>query len=814
MALRLAAATTMEGIIFDLRFAMRRLRRDAWIALTAVVCLALGMASIVSIVRVADAALFGAPPGVRGAAAVRRLYEERSESAGKDYGFFWSYSTLSQFARVYPSRIGVSGLHLQDLAVVVDATPERVDGALIAGPFFEVLNLRPFAGRQFSKSQLAAEALVSYRFASARLGGLGAALGRTIRIGRRPYVIVGVLPVDFLGTELQPVDVWLPALATRSEYLPPGWDADPTATLFRAFARISSAADEARFIAGATAVYQRAAEPSLSKATPPRVIAVPLPISRDPTRTTDALLSETAVLLASLLWVAVCANVANLVLARAIARRSESVLCLALGGSPARLLRLWAFEIVTLILLSCVAGLLVATQARHFFVAAGLIQEIQTYRSNAFHVAVAIFIASAIAAGAAMWMAVREARRVDLASSLTGVSRAVVSSRHRAQRALLVVEVGVCTALLYGAGLFITSFRNARNTPLGFQDEDLYVASGNTWAAGLSLEETDRLFSVMAERARAVPGVIAASVGVSVPFSISLGVNVHVPAGSGSEISYINVVSPSYFRTVGIPIVRGREFDARVDSRGAMPAAIISEGLARALFGEVDPIGRCVVIVPDGACRTVVGISADAMQVNLRTRVTNVYVSLDQAPKLLPSRTLFFRVTPQNRELALAGTRAAVQQAARDIPITVNAVSALVAAELRPWKLEADLLGAFSVIAVTVLAIGVFGVVSYWASRWLPEIGLRIALGATPYSIFALILTSLAPVLCLGIIVGLAGGMIVGRSVSTQLLGVSELNSAVALLAIMTPVAATTIALVRPMSKLLRVQPADALRST
>jgi predicted permease len=473
-------------------------------------------------------------------------------------------------------------------------------------------------------------------------------------------------------------------------------------------------------------------------------------------------------------------------------------------------MRTWLIEVSVLVLTGVTVGAFLADRVQAVLVAAGLVGNTETYRSSVGDMTIAVVALIACAIGGGVWAAAWEIRRLDLAEGLSGAFRSITASQSRAQKALLVSQVAISSALLFAAGLFVASHRNARVTPLGFSPNGLFVAWANTGAAGYSVQETDRLFRDLASRVRTIPGVANASVGVSIPFLVNLGERVFVPGREEAGApAYVDVVTPGHLETLGVPLRRGRGFSALLDLPGGSPSVILSEALAHRLFGSGEALGRCIVVtVPP--CRFVVGVSGDLLQVNLRTPVLHVYLPLEQNVELLPSRALFVRVRSGDTA-AVASVHRSLQNAIPGAPLEIREMADLLAAEIRPWQLSATVLSTFGIISLCISTIGVFGVVSYWTSRRIREIGVRIALGATASRIVSDIVRSVIPATALGCGIGLVLGAAFGRVVSAQLFGITPVDATTALAATLAPLAAAVVASLYPAIVALRANPVKAL---
>lgn len=796
----------------NLRVMGRRILANAWSNVTALACIALGLGSIVSIVRVADSNWFGAPPGVRKPEELSRAVLETRETSDPSFEVYWAATLLDQFDHTLRDHAIVGGMHEQALVVRTASVSERADGALVTSNFFNVLAVAPEFGTSLPQGATEPAVLVSRRFALRHFGAPEQAVGKALSVGKRGCIIVGTLPAGFLGTESRPIDIWLSAEAFANEYLPRDWQTDPTATAFRAFVRRRPGTSKSAVVLAGNALFTNSVG-TLSDGMKREVRLWALPPARGEGSVTDAALSTTVLLLGALLWIAVCTNVAGIILVQTINRQGDSAIRLALGAQPRDLSVLWLGEISAIVLLGTIGGLGVARIARGSLISAGLVRAVPTYQGSSLHLTLVVVAVSLMAISLAMWVVVRQNQRVHVSVALNQAVRSVSGANRKTQLLLLCTQVAFSTALIYGAGLFLESYRRANAAPLGFDSSDLYFASGNFSTSGYSLPEVDRIYAMKAEELRHVVGVEAVSVGATIPFEMSFGAYVYRSGKAESvEMSYINIVSPNFFRTTNLALKQGRDFDDAVERVDGAKSVIVSEGLAKALLGSANPLGACLVVMT-GPCRTVIGVVTDAQQTDIRTRVTQVYVPLTQMPDFIPSRVLFFRVRPGSATSIENRLDALLNAGTRDVPISWTPMRAVVGRQIRPWRLAAEMLSACSVIAVLILGVGVFGVVAMWVRVRAREVSILLALGAPFRSISVLLVRSLVLSVFFGAVGGLTIGTFAGYLLRDQLFdtGYVHLGALAASLAV--PVIAASIALAPALLGLRKVQPAHVLRA-
>lgn len=795
-----------------LRMLGKRLLANAWSNITALACIAVGLGSIVSIVRVADSNWFGAPPGVVKPEELSRAVIETRETSDPSFEVYWAATHLYQFDRTLRDHAIVGGMHEQSLVVRTTSVSERTDGALVTSNFFKVLAVAPEFGRTLPEGAREPAVLVSRRFALRHFGAPEQAVGKALTVGKRGCIIVGTLPAGFLGTESRPIDIWLSADEFANEYFPRDWQTDPTATAFRAFVRRRPGTSKTAVVLAGSALFTNSAG-TLSDGMKRQVGLWALPPARGDGSVADAALSTTVLLLGALLWIAVCTNVAGIILVQTINRQGDSAIRLALGAQPRDLSLLWLSEIATIVLLGTLGGFGVARMARGTLISAGLVRAVPIYQGSSLHLTLVVVSVSLMAISLAMWVVVRQNQRVRVSVALNQAVRSVSGANRRTQLLLLCTQVAFSTALIYGAGLFLESYRRANAAPLGFESSDLYFASGNFTTSGFSLPEVDRIYEMKAAELRRVSGVEAVSIGATIPFEMSFGAYVYRSGKAESmEMSYINIVSPNFFKTTSLPLKLGRDFDDGVERVDGAKSVIVSEGLAKALLGSASPLGACLVVMT-GPCRTVIGVVADAQQTDIRTRVTQVYVPLTQMPDFVPSRVLFFRVRPESATALESRLDSLLSAGTRDVPMSWMPMRTVVGRQIRPWRLAAEMLSACSVIAVLILAVGVFGVVAMWVRVRAREVSILLALGAPFWSISVLLVRSLVLSVFFGALGGLALGTGAGYLLRDQLFETGYLHAGALVASLAAPVIAASVALAPALLGLRKVQPAHVLRA-
>jgi putative ABC transport system permease protein len=542
--------------------------------------------------------------------------------------------------------------------------------------------------------------------------------------------------------------------------------------------------------------------------------------ARGPEMSSNARLSLWLAAMCVIVLLIACANVANLLLARAVQRRREIALRVALGAGRGRLVRQLYAESLMLGLIGLGAAILITLWAGPLLRDA-LLPDAPTLAAFDF----GIFAFSAAAALGAVLLAgfapALHGSTPDLSAALKTGAREGGLHPSRTRTALLVGQVALTLVLLTGAGLFVASLRHVRGLRLGFDADRLIVASVNVERLGYRGAGITALYTRMLDRVRSLPGVADASlVGGSSPFQASWAIELDVPGlDSLPQVStggpYISTVSANYFRTMGTAIRRGRGFTAG-DVPGAQRVAVVNETMARLLWPGENPLGKCLNVGKAPApCFDVVGVSENARRESVTDEVVAQYfVPLAQADSLLgnPITALVVR-TAGRADLMVGAVRREIQATSPDLPYpSIDPMPQLFADQLRPWRLGSMLLSLFGALGLLLAAIGLYGVLSYSVYQRTQELGIRIALGANRGNLLRLVIGQGLRVTLIGVGIGAIGALVAGRAIASLLYGVSPHDPVVLLVVAVLLAAVAAVASYLPGHRATRVDPMVALR--
>jgi predicted permease len=806
----------------DLRHAFRVLRRSPGLAAVAVLSLALGVGANTAIFSVVNAVLLRGLP-LRDAArladvssTVRREGVELRAVSLPDFVDWRSQ------AGVFETMAAWSSL---TLTVTGEGPPERVEGEVVSGTYFHVLGVAMQRGRGFTADEDAAPgarpaAVVSWGFSARRFGGN--AVGKILTLNGSRVPIVGVAPPGFQGLG-DNTDVWLP-MAMLETSLPGRFREARGTRWLSVVGRLRPGAATKQAQTELDTITSRLAQQYVGSNTNYGAFVTPLA-----DRVIGPMRPALLTLLAAVTFVLLiaCANLANLLLTRAIGRRRDSAVRAALGAGRWRLLRQFIAEGLLLVGAGGFVGLLVAGWAVDAIVAAGPVALPSfvhpTLDGRVLLYTLAVAALTGVGLGLAPGM---QASRTDLGETLKEGGRGGTGGApaQRLRAGIVVAEVALALLLLAGAGLLVRTLREMQTIDLGFDAAGVEVARVSLPARYSGVAASQFADQVL-ERLRAAPGVRAAALSTDVPFDGNSSATLvtveghELPLAERGTRIYQHAVTPGFFETAGIRILRGRGV-APQDTAEAPPVVIVSEKLVRRFWPNEDPLGRRIKFGRASSSEpwmSIVGVAGDvryrSLTVDQRTSPEDpdLYFPLAQSP----DRDLAVLI----RQAAGAGSavpalRDAVARLDRDVPVyAVEWLGGLVAGQTSTARFTAWLMSLFGGLALLLASLGIYGVIGYSVRQRYREIGIRIALGARHRQIYGLVLRQTLALAAGGVALGLAGSALLTRLLRAQLYGVSPtdpwtLAAVAALVLIMSALAGFV-----PARGASRVDPLDALRT-
>jgi predicted permease len=811
----------MDTILQDVRYALRALRRNPGFTLAAVLCFALGIGVNATVFGVVDTLMFRPPTGVRNPGRVVRLYFSQTTPP---FGHFTmsstSYLNLGDLRGGVPAFAEVAGFWTRKMDVGRGASADQASGSIVTASFFPLLGVRPALGRYFGADDDRPGAppttVLGYGYWRRRFAGDSGALGRALQIGKALYTVIGVAPEGFAGVDLEPVDLWLPAAVAGPALVFDDVLTSRGSTWIQPLARLRPGATREQAASEATLVYRRGDAVSSYKDPHATVILGGIQQARGPEASGSARVSVWLGLVSALVLLIACANVANLLLARALRRRREMAVRMALGAGAWRLARQLVTESVALALVGAGVALLVAVWSGPLLRAYVLPRDAVSGPPLDLRVLGFTAVIAAVTGLISGLVPALQASRPDVAVALKAGAREGTYQRSRVRAVLLVAQTSLTLVLVAGTGLFARSLRNVLRHDVGLDAPHLLNVDVDVFHLGYARERVDALYRRLLARAEGVPGVERTALSLGGPFGWSFGRRyrvpgldtIPIPAGGGQQI---NAVTPGFFETVGTPILRGRAF-TDADREGAAKVMVVSRTMAQILWPRGDALGSCVILGGDSTCTEVVGVVADVLRNHLvEGRQLASYLPLAQWDN--GHRTLWVR-TRGDPHLVVADLQRALGAAAPDLPyVGVRPVEDLVEGQYWPWRLGTTVLAMFSGLALMLAALGLYGVLAFTVAQRTQELGVRIALGALPRDVFALVVRQGLGVAGLGVGLGVVLALVAGKVLASLLYGVSPRDPLVIAASATVLLAAAALASWIPARRATRVDPVVALRS-
>ena len=823
----------------DLRYTARALRREPLFTAGVVGTLALGIGANATMFGIVDQLLLRPPAHVVEPSAIRRFYTANRDDLGVEHhdpGFgYAAFASLRATSQSFVDLAAWSGPSTQALGRGTDAREVLVGDATAS--LFPTLGARPVLGRFFTEAEDSpptgtAVAVLGHELWRTAFAGDPRVLGRSITIGGREFEVVGVAPPGFTGIELQRVDVWIPMTTASagpiSRMARPGtpWWQLRSVEWLELLGRLKPGVTTAQAEAELGVLYQRfmtggpeAASPRPGVEPPrPRILLAPVHQERGPERSPSARITMWLMGVSAFVLIIACANVTNLLLARAARRKREIAIRLAIGSGRGRLVRQLLLESLVLTAAGGIAGLLVA-QWGGSFVRAVLLPSVAWGRTLTDpRVLLFTFVVVAVSGILAGIVPALQASRPDLTDALKSGRREGHGRQARTRTALLVTQSALSVVLLVGAGLFVRSLDVASRAPLGFQPNDLLHLGSNLRGAGYSATETAALYQQIRERVQQLPGVTSAALVASVPFWSRFSTDLRIPGldslprMAGGRPTY-SAVSPDYFTTVGTRLLRGRDF-TEADRQGSTLVAIVSETTARTLWPGGDALGQCVRLgfADSLPCTTVVGIAEDvrwdALREKPRLHVYAAFAQRGDPPSLL------VRARADDSATIEAIRRVVYAIAPRVTFARLVPVSSYVDRQLRPWQLGASMFTVFGVLALVIAAMGLYSMLAYAVTLRTHEMGVRMALGARMGDVLRLVVSDGLRVTLIGVVIGLIAAALLAPLLQALLFdGVKSRDPLVMAGVAMALVTVALLASLAPALRAARADPNAALRS-
>ncbi len=832
----------MNAVLQDLKYGLRMLVKNPAFTAVAVLTLALGIGANTAIFSLLDAVMLRELP-VQNPSQLVLFGEGRSAGSTDDLGSTDLYSypfyrAMREKNQVF-SDVGAmlsilfGGMHG---AVGGSANLEPMNVQLVSGTYFSVLGVKPILGRAFTEAEDEPAgghpvAIVSYSWWERRFGRDPVVVGKTVKLGSAVYTIIGVTPPEFFGTKVgESPDLWIPL--SMDKQVSPGWNGldnrwfQSLYILARLKPGVSREQAQANVNVLARQIWHEYIGPVLTKQQQQdlehaQIQLTPAARGLSRLRFEFSLPLQILMVVVGLVLLIACANIANLLLARATTRRREIAVRMAIGAGRTRLIRQMLTESLLLALLGGVLGVMFASWASDALLAMVSTGPERLPLNVAPDARVLAFIFLVSLVTALLFGAVPALRTtgIDLTPALKeGRGAVAIASRSRLAKALIVSQVSLSLVLLIGAGLFLRSLVNLANVDAGFNKENVLLFAIDPVDVGYKEDaRLVNLYQQIEQRVSAEPGVRAASVSF---FTFNQGswtdpvsVQGRTPTREDDWGVKHNVIGPGYFRTIGIPLLVGRVFGPQ-DTEKSPKVAVISETMARWLFPDGSPIGRRFGIGDDPKHSNdieVVGVVKDAKYESLRERLPPAaYYPYTQRIGYYYDFEVRYSGDPQ---AIIASVRRAIGEVDRSLPVSYgNTLARQVEQSITSQTLVAQLSTFFGLLAVFLACIGIYGLMSYAVSQRTNEIGIRMALGAGRSKVLWMVMRESLTLVGLGLVIGLPVALAADRLVSKVLFGLSATDPVSLVGAAILLLAFALLAGYLPARKASRVDPMVALR--
>ena len=869
----------LEALGQDLKYGLRTLAKNPGFTAVAVLSLALGIGANTAIFSLIDAVMLKMLPvenpqqltllnwaaqGSPGVMPANGIIHSLSGNMNQD-----KTGRLTSTSFSYPTFEQIHGSNEVFSKVFAFADPDPVnfyaDGQaawanaeLVSGDYFAGLGLGAVAGRTITEADdkpgAAPVAVISYGSWERRFGRETSAVGKAITINNVPFTIVGVTRPEFFG--LQPgrsLDVWLP-LHTQPQ-VEPDWTEGGRSKFLRGddwwidiMGRLKPGVTEQQARAALEVAFQQSmaaqqaaapqngVSPESSKAGTqagasdlPHLELAPASKGLDDLRQQFSQPLYILMAVVGLVLLIACANVANLLLARATARQKEIAVRLAIGAGRRRLIRQLLTESVLLSALGGAIGLVLAywaTSVLVAFMSSGREPVVLTVHPDprVLGFTAAISVLTAVLFGLAPAF---RGTRLDLTPALkesaAAGARAPRATRSRLGKGLVVAQVAMSLVLLVGAGLFVRTLQNLENINVGFNRYNILLFGVAPGMNGYQGEKLASFYQELQRRLEALPGVRSVSAsshtliggGVSISGISIQGYTPRAAGGSGDTQNavYVDDVGPRFVETMGIPLLLGRTIGRR-DTSTAPKVAVINQTLARTYFADSNPIGRRLGFgdAKNNGDIEIVGVVGDAIYAELRKEVpSTVYLPYLQRSE---EPGMFFEVRTAGNPLAMVtSVRRAVQSLDKNLPLLdVKTQTEQIDQTLFQERLFAKLSGFFGLLALVLACVGLYGIMSYGVARRTSEMGIRMALGAERVDILGMVMRETLVMVFVGIALGVAGALAATRLVSTMLYGLKASDPLTIVMSAVVMILVAALAGYLPARRATRVDPMVALR--
>jgi len=780
----------MENLLKDARYGLRMLLRSPGFTVVALLSLALGIGANTAIFSMISAFLY-APLPVQDPGKLVSIFTTDTKNPGPLPTSHLNYIDYRDKNEAFTDVLAYTGQGVSFSSPGGES--KNLFALVVSGNYFDVLGVKAAHGRTFNPDEDKTPGtnpvvVLSYASWKRDFGGDPGIVGQTISLNRHDFHVVGIAQKDFQGTDIGGgPDLWVPMM--MHDVIQPGFDWYNTrrglflAMIGRLKPGVTTPAAQASMSTLGSQFEQEYKKDNEGR----NVRLIPLLTARqDPTGDGRVVNTFSALMgVAVIILLIACANVTNLLLARATRRKREIAIRLALGASRARLIKQLMTESLLLSIAGGTIGFFVAIWSKDVLQSivpfgGGPNRQQTSLDPRVLIFAVVVSIVSGLLFGLAPAL---QASNPNLVPTLKGdITMPVGSRRFRPnlRKGLVVVQVGLSLCALIAAGLVVRSLQKAQGVNPGFNSENVLLMAFNLGREGYSEAQGRNFHKLLLERIRAVPGVVSATIARDRPFGGGFQRSVFIegqepPPGGRGLLVQTNNIEKGFFETLGIPRLRGRDFE-ETDNAQSPKVMIINEAMANRFWPDQDPIGKRLKLFGDTDFRQVVGVVGDSKYNSLtEPRRPFMYIPLQQ--EYAPQVNVHVRTATDSRTL-VAALRSEVQRIDASLPIlNVQTLSERVSNSLSNERNQATLLGSGGVLALILAAMGLYGVMAYTVAQRTREIGIRMALGAGRSNVMGMVLRQGATLVSAGVVLGLGGAYAVSRYLlASSLFGVSTID--------------------------------------
>ncbi len=820
----------------DVRYAVRSLAREPLVSVIVIVTLALGIGANATMFGIIDQYLLRGPAHIVKPRELRRIYIGMEGFNGAKLTKYTGYPAYTAFKERTKSFSGVAAYTESSRRTGEGEDAHNISVAYSTADLFPLLGVSAQLGRFYTDEEAAPSstaqvAVIDYDTWRKEYGGAKDVIGKPLVIGKTTYSIIGVAPRGFTGPERTPVSVWMPLPASRFGS-GTDWATTWCCNWLYVVGRLKNGVTDRAAADELTRVYRDVAADGISiaqgrnnaRAQHANLVDLPISFAEDGTEPAEAAVTRWLMGVSFIVLMVACANVVNLLLARAVRRRREVSVRLAMGISRARLTRLLISESFVLAVAGGIAALAVAYWGGKFIQGA-LIPNI--YWESPVNMQVLLFCAGVtVLVGLITGLApAMQASSHDLAATLKATTSQGGGYRRSALRSsLTILQAALSLLLLVGAALFVRSLIAIDRFDLGIDANHILAVWASLppdpkhpddWEAQSRNEEAmNRAF---VERLKGNSAIAAVGTALGTPMQNSFGVSLFVPGrdsipdmpGGGP---FIMAVSPEYFDVAQTKLRRGRLF-ARGEGKGTAPVVVINETMASTLWPGEDPLTKCLIIADKAApCAAVVGVVQDVHRSALREKASMQYYIPQGQERNISGSQLLVRVKGDADAYLPVLKHELFAQSPPGSFFQIDKLSHRLDPEIRPWKLGATMFLAFGALALLIAAIGLYSLMAYSVSQRRTELGIRLALGSRVDAIIALVLAQGLRLASAGILIGILIALLASRYLQPLLFNTSARDFATFALVSAVLLAIASIACLIPAIRAGRVNPVDALR--